>query len=129
MVSTLGGFGLAAVGIVAGIASSFAGIGFSAASAVVQIAAFRESSIASLEAVTGSSEQAARMFRNAMVVANQTPLDTRDVVAMQSRFAVAGFAEREIAPLVAIAKDVARARSLREVLGYVLPSEIVWIGR
>lgn len=109
MVSTLGGFGLAAVGIVAGIASSFAGIGFSAASAVVQIAAFRESSIASLEAVTGSSEQASRMFRNAMTVANQTPLDTRDVVAMQSRFAVAGFNERETGVLTAASTDLSAA--------------------
>lgn len=109
MVSTLGGFGLTAVGIVAGIASSFAGIGFSAASAVVQIAAFRESSIASLEAVTGSSEQASRMFRNAMTVANQTPLDTRDVVAMQSRFAVAGFNERETGVLTAASTDLSAA--------------------
>jgi hypothetical protein len=109
MVSTLGGFGLAAVGIVAGIASSFAGIGFSAASAVVQIAAFRESSIASLEAVTGSSEQAARMFRNAMTVANQTPLDTADVVGMQQRFAVAGFNERETGVLTAASTDLSAA--------------------
>lgn len=109
MVSTLGGFGLAAAGIVAGIASSFASMGFSAASAVVQIAAFRESSIASLEAVTGSSEQASRVFRNAMTVANQTPLDTADVVGMQQRFAVAGFNERETGVLTAASTDLSAA--------------------
>lgn len=109
MVSTLGGFGLAAVGVVAGIASSFASIGFSAARAVVEIAAFRESSIASLTAVTGSSERAARMFRNAMVVANQTPLDTADVIGMQQRFAVAGFNERETGVLTAASTDLSAA--------------------
>ena len=109
MLGTLGGIGLAAASAAAGIAASFAGMGFSAASAVVQIAAFRESSIASLEAVTGSSEQASRMFRNAMVMANQTPLDTRDVVEMQTRFATAGFNERETGVLTAASSDLSAA--------------------
>lgn len=109
MLGTLGGIGLAAASAAAGIAASFAGMGFSAASAVVEIAAFRESSLASLEAVTGSSETAARMFRNAMVMANQTPLDTRDVVAMQGRFATAGFTERETNVLTAASSDLSAA--------------------
>lgn len=109
MLGTLGGIGLAAASAAAGIAASFAGMGFSAASAVVEIAAFRESSLATLEAVTGSSETAARMFRNAMVMANQTPLDTRDVVAMQGRFATAGFTERETNVLTAASSDLSAA--------------------
>jgi len=109
MLGTLGGIGLGAATAAAGIATAFAGMGFSAASAVVEIAAFRESSIASLEAVTGSSEQAARMFRNAMTIANQTPLDTRDVIGMQGRFATAGFNERETGVLTAASSDLSAA--------------------
>lgn len=76
---------------------------------VVEAAAFRESTIASFEAVMGSSEAAGRSFRNAITIANQTPLDTRDVVGMYNRFATAGFGERELEPLTAAASDLASA--------------------
>lgn len=108
-ISLLGGLAVGAASMLAGVAASFAGMGFAAARGVVEIAAFRESSLAALETVMGSSEAARRSFSNAMIMANQTPLDTADVVGNYQRFAVAGFAEREIAPLVAATSDIGAA--------------------
>lgn len=105
----LGGLAVGAVAALGGVVASFAEVGLSAARSVVEIAAFRESSLAALETVMGSSDAAGRSFRNAMVMANQTPADTRDVIAQYQRFAVAGFAEREIAPLVAASADLGAA--------------------
>ena len=76
---------------------------------VIALASFRESSLAALETVMGSGEAASRTFANAITVANQTPLDTRDVVQSFQRFAVAGFSERELAPLVAATADLGAA--------------------
>lgn len=105
----LGGLAIGAVGAFAGIVSGFADVGAAAASSVVEIAAFREGSLAALETVMGSSEAARRSFSNAMVMANQTPADTADVVGQYQRYAVAGFAEREIQPLVAATADLGAA--------------------
>lgn len=105
----LGGLAVGAVGALAGIVEAFGGMGVAAARGVIEIAAFREGSLAALETVMGSSEAAGRSFRNAMVMANQTPADTAEVVGNFQRFAVAGFAEREIAPLVAAAADLSAA--------------------
>lgn len=91
------------------LAAAIGTIGVSLAQSVVEMAAFRESTIASLETVMGSSEAAGRSFRNAITIANQTPLDTRDVVGMYTRFATAGFGERELEPLTAAASDLASA--------------------
>ena len=115
---TLGRVGLGIAGIAAGIIGSFAGIGAEVARTVVQVAAFRESSLVALEAVLGSSQAAGRQFRNAIVVANQTPLDTADVIAQTQSFAIAGFSEREIQPLVAASADLGAAFGQRSSEGF-----------
>lgn len=120
MLGTAGGVALGVVGALAGIAAGFAGVGLSAAQAVVEVAAFRESSLVALEAVLGSSAAAGRQFRNAITVANQTPLDTRDVITQTQAFAVAGFAEREIAPLIAASADMGAAFGQRSSEGFAL---------
>lgn len=131
--SVLGGFGGAALGVVtalAGIATGFAGIGLAAAGAVVEVASFRESSLVALEAVLGSSQAAGRQFRNAITVANQTPLDTRDVIQQTQSFAIAGFGEREIAPLIAASADLGAAFGQRSSEGFALAlSQIRAAGR
>lgn len=131
--SVLGGFGGAALGVVtalAGIATGFAGIGLAAAGAVVEVASFRESSLVALEAVLGSSQAAGRQFRNAITVANQTPLDTQDVIQQTQSFAIAGFGEREIAPLIAASADLGAAFGQRSSEGFALAlSQIRAAGR
>lgn len=120
--------GVLAIG--AGIASTFAEVGLSAARAVVEVASFRESSLVALEAVLGSSQAAGRQFRNAVTVANQTPLDTQDVIAQTQSFAIAGFGEREIAPLVAASADLGAAFGQRSSEGFALAlSQIRAAGR
>lgn len=101
-------FGAVAIGALAA-AAAVGRIGFAVGRNVIELAAFRESSLAALETVMGSSEAAGRAFGNAITMANQTPLDTRDVVSQYQRFAVAGFSEREIAPLVAASADLGSA--------------------
>lgn len=91
------------------LAAAIGVIGVALGQSVVEMAAFRESTLASLDTVMGSSEAAGRSFRNAITIANQTPLDTRDVVGMYTRFATAGFGERELEPLTAAASDLASA--------------------
>lgn len=93
----------------ADLVGTFGSFGLAAGQAVVEVAAFRESTLAALSTVTGSSEQAGRMFRNAMVIANQTPLDTPDVIRMLQRFSVAGFNERESNVLTAAGADISAA--------------------
>ena len=107
--SLLGGIGLAAATAVAGVAVAFGGLAASIARSVVEIAAFRESSLTALRVVLGSSEAAGRSFRNVMRIANETPLDTADVIRQQQALAVAGFSEREITPLLAASADLGSA--------------------
>lgn len=90
-------------------ATSVGRLALSFGRSTIELMSFRESSIAAMEAVTGSSEEAGRSFRNAMAMANQTPLDTRDVVGAQTRFAVAGFSERERTPLIGAMSDLQSA--------------------
>jgi len=120
LLGTVAGVGLGAVAALAGIATAFAGVGFAASQAVIEVASFRESSLVALEAVLGSSAAAGRQFRNAVTVANQTPLDTRDVITQTQSFAVAGFGEREIAPLIAASADLGAAFGQRSSEGFAL---------
>ena len=125
MLGALGGFavGVGALGV--RIAQSFAEIGLAAGQAVIEVAAFRESSLASLNAVLGNARSAGRAYRNAIVIANQTPLDTRDVIQAQTQLAVSGFRENELTPLLAAFSDVQAARggeagqALIRVLGQI----------
>lgn len=114
----LGGLAVGAAAALAGVVSSFAEVGVAAARGVVEIAAFRESSLVALEAVLGSSQAAGRQFRNAITIANQTPLDTQDIIQQTAGFAIAGFAEREIAPLVAASADLGAAFGQRSQEGF-----------
>lgn len=130
LLGTVGGVALGAVAALAGIATAFAGVSLSAAQAVIEVAAFRESSLVALEAVLGSSQAAGRQFRNAITVANQTPLDTQDVIRQTQSFAIAGFGEREIAPLVAASADLGAAFGQRSSEGFALAlSQIRAAGR
>lgn len=113
LLGVLGG----AAGIVAGLgaaalgaATAFADIGFSAAQAGIRVMAFREQTLGALTAVTGSADDAGRTFQNAIIVANQTPLDTTDTVAALTQLRVAGFSERDAAPMLAAFADISAAR-------------------
>lgn len=130
VLGSVGGAALGAVAALAGIATGFAGIGIAAAGAVVEVASFRESSLVALEAVLGSAGAAGRSFRSAVTVANQTPLDTQQVIQQTQSFAVAGFGEREIAPLVAASADLGAAFGQRSSEGFALAlSQIRAAGR
>lgn len=130
--AALGGGLAGGLAFFVGLASSladlvgmFGSFGLAAGQAVVEVAAFRESSLASLNAVMGSARGAGRAYRNAIVIANQTPLDTRDVIQAQTQLAVAGFRENELTPLLAAFSDVQAARggeagqALIRVLGQI----------
>lgn len=114
----LGGLAVGAASALAGVVGSFAEVGAAAARSVVEIAAFRESSLVALEAVLGSSQAAGRQFRNAITIANQTPLDTQGVIQQTASFAIAGFAEREIQPLIAASADLGAAFGQRSQEGF-----------
>lgn len=117
-VALLGGLAAAAATAVAGLTIAFGGLVARIAQSVVEIAAFRESSLTALRVVLGSSQAAGRSFRNAMQIANQTPLDTADVIRQQQALAVAGFSEREITPLLAASADLGSAFGDRAAEGF-----------
>lgn len=125
MLGVMGGLAVGVAGFGLRIAEGFAEIGLAAGQAVIEVAAFRESSLASLNAVLGNARSAGRAYRNAIVIANQTPLDTRDVIQAQTQLAVAGFRESELTPLLAAFSDVQAARggeagqALIRVLGQI----------
>ncbi len=125
MLGVMGGLAVGVGMLGVRIAQGFAEIGLAAGQAVVEVAAFRESSLASLNAVMGSARGAGRAYRNAIVIANQTPLDTRDVIQAQTQLAVAGFRESELTPLLAAFSEVQAARggeagqALIRVLGQI----------
>jgi hypothetical protein len=129
MLGGVGGLGVAfGVGLLSSLASvaeGFAEVAAAAARSVVEVAAFRESSLASLTAVLGNSRSAGRAYSNAITIANQTPLDTRDVIQAQTQLAVNGFRESELTPLLAAFSDVQAARggeagqALIRVLGQI----------
>ena len=125
MLGVMGGLAVGVAGFGLRIAEGFAEIGLAAGQAVIEVAAFRESSLASLNAVLGNARSAGRAYRNAIVIANQTPLDTRDVIQAQTQLAVSGFRENELTPLLAAFSDVQAARggeagqALIRVLGQI----------
>lgn len=115
---TLGQSGRRALAGLAGgpVAQLGAGLAASAAAAgvgvvalgrnIVQQAAYRESALTSLRASLGTSEEAAVAFRNAIQIANQTPLDTNQVVDATNQLAGAGFRGGQLTSILSIATDV-----------------------
>lgn len=107
------GLGGAVGTLAAGTAAAAAGFGriaYEAGSAYLSVARFREDSLTSLGTVLGSQRAAGRSFGNALIMANQTPLDPQDVISSFTNFAVGGFSERELSPLAAAVADVQAAR-------------------
>lgn len=101
----------ATIATTAGVAAVGVGrLAYAFGDAVVEATAFREGTLASLSTVLGSQAAATRTFANAIRIANATPLDTTGVVGMASNFAVAGFGERDLQPLIAASADIAAAR-------------------
>mgnify|MGYP000894826724 CR=1 FL=1 len=116
MLGGVGRFGLMAAGLASvarvgmDVASTFGRIAYSAGSAYLSVASFRQDSIAGLTTVLGNQRAATNAFRNALVMANQTPLDPQDVIGTFTSLAVGGFRESELAPLTAAAADIQAAR-------------------
>jgi hypothetical protein len=92
------------------VAAGFGRIAYEAGGAYLSIARFREDSLTSMSTLLGSQAAAGRSFGNALLMANQTPLDPQDVIGMFTSFSAGGFGERELAPLAAAAADIQAAR-------------------
>lgn len=109
--STLGGMALSAAAAVTGIALAFGRVAFQIGEALLNLAAFRESTLTTLRVLSGGNRGAARrQFGNAITIANQTPDDTQAVAARQANLRVAGYSERETTPLMAGIADIQAAR-------------------
>lgn len=92
---------LAAVGAVGVAAAGMLG------GSIVRLAAFQQSAETSLAASLGSAEVAQQAFREAITIANQTPLDTTQVVDAMQSLAAAGFRTLPaLRPMLGILTDV-----------------------
>lgn len=126
------GFG----GMVAGAGLAAGAGAYAFGRSIVDLAGFQQSSITSLSATVGRTEAAAagltgqaaqayrtatamRMFRNAIQMANQTPLDTRQAVESMTALANAGFSEGAINPLLAAAADLGSAFGSQAQQGFI----------
>lgn len=101
--AAIGGFAgmVAAAGIGAGVAAVALGRN------IVDLAAFQQSAETTLTATMGNAEEAAQAFQDAIQIANQTPLDTRDVITAMNGLAAAGFRTRaQMLPMLGILTDV-----------------------
>lgn len=123
-------------GMVAGAGLAAGAGAYAFGRSVVDLASFQQSSITSLSATVGRTEAAAaglsgqaaeayrtatamRMFRNAIQMANQTPLDTRQAVESMTALANAGFSEQAINPLLAAAADLGSAFGSQAQQGFI----------
>jgi len=123
-------------GMVAGAGAAAGAAAYTFGRSVVDLASFQQSSITSLAATVGRAESARRglsgqaaeaeraavamrMFRNAIQMANQTPLDTRDAVESMTALANAGFSEDAINPLLATAADLGSAFGSQAQQGFI----------
>lgn len=101
-----GGLGRVAAPVAAIGAAGAAAAGMLGAS-VVRLAAFQQSAETSLAASLGSAETAQQAFREAITIANQTPLDTTQVVDAMQSLAAAGFRTLPaLRPMLGILTDV-----------------------
>lgn len=101
-----GGIGRVAAPVAAIGAAGAAAAGMLGAS-VVRLAAFQQSAETSLAASLGSAETAQQAFREAITIANQTPLDTTQVVDAMQSLAAAGFRTLPaLRPMLGILTDV-----------------------
>lgn len=121
---TRAGMAVQGVTMLAGAAArgarAFADLSFEAAGAYVNVATFRGSSISALTAVTGSAAQARAAFRDALVMANQTPMDSDETVRMQQRLIIGGFSDRgQRNQVMAGAADVGAAVSPRAMESFI----------
>lgn len=73
---------------------------------IVEQASFRERALTSLRSSLGTTGEALVAFRNAVRIANQTPLDTSQVVDATSQLAGAGFRGNQLTQLLAIGTDI-----------------------
>lgn len=114
-ISTMGGqvaILMALAAAATGLALSLGRVAFSAAESVVQMAAFRESTLTSMGTILGGGSrgaQAQSAFRWAGTVARQTPLDERSVVEVMRQAATGGFRDTMLRAVAAAATDVGSA--------------------
>ena len=103
---TFSGLGRVAAPVLAVGAAGAAAAGMLGAS-VVRLAAFQQSAETSLAASLGSAETAQQAFREAITIANQTPLDTTQVVEAMQSLASAGFRTLPaLRPMLGLLTDV-----------------------
>ena len=83
---------------------------------VLDAAAFRETTLQTLEVFSGSRENALRLFGQGQRLAAATPFSMREVMGAQTQLISQGFNEQELNPLVAFVSDLASARGDSSVM-------------
>lgn len=92
-------------------ASAVTRLGLSFGQSTIELMSFRDASVAALTTMMGGDAAgAARTFRNAIAIANQSPLDTRPTTEASNALIAGGFAERELAPILAAYADITATR-------------------
>lgn len=105
-----GGFG-GPLGVFVGgaqmVTSVLTDIAFSFGTAALKAMAFKESTVTSFKAMTGSAAKANELFKRSVVLADITPFGTKDVVQQVRGIMGAGFKQKEAENLFAALSDVA----------------------
>lgn len=99
--------GLRGLGTAAALGGGAAlGGAFMLGRSIVEQASFRERALTSLRSSLGTTGEALVAFRNAVRIANQTPLDTSQVIDATNQLAGAGFRGNQLTQLLAIGTDI-----------------------
>lgn len=108
--NTFGGFGGPWGTFVGGlqvVSSVLTDIAWGFGEAAIKAMAFRESTIVSFKAMTGSAQQANELFKRSVVLADITPFGTKDVVTQVRSIMGSGFKQKEAENVFAALSDVA----------------------
>ncbi len=95
------------VGLLKSLGEAVFNVGEHFASTAFEAVAFKESTMVSLQAMTGSAKDAQTVFQRAMVFAHETPLDTRTSVDLFKQLMGGGFQGQGLENMFAALADVA----------------------
>jgi hypothetical protein len=97
---------------IAGAAGGAAKIAYSFGKAAVEAASYRETSMIALKVLTGSAEQAERMWGWGVKFAAVTPFETRETLEWMKDLTTGGFKENEVAVIMQAVGDLGAAKGM-----------------
>jgi hypothetical protein len=88
------------------VAEGVGHIGLSIAEAAVDAASFKEETVVALGTILGSADRAGKVLKSTIALAAHLPIETEAAINATTKLALAGYSQKELAPLTIAASDV-----------------------